>query len=258
MSVREKREFPVAILAAGRGSRLGVLTAKRPKCLVEIGGRPAIDHIFSSLAAAGFENPFVIGGFEIEALRQHVSSQASVLLNQRWNKCGMLRSYLCATDAFTENGGLIHYGDVVTSASNLAHLKRHPGDIVIGSNTAWRSLWTMRFADPLSDAESFVSEEGRLIEIGQRVSDLEQIQGQFMGLLKFSADGWRRFCQEIKDPCTDLISDDTTRVLRRLISAGTRIDVVDLQGQWVEVDTPTDVDVANRILRERVEPHVWV
>ena len=41
------------LLAAGVGSRLGVLTAKTPKCLLPIAGRPLLDYWFDALKAAG-------------------------------------------------------------------------------------------------------------------------------------------------------------------------------------------------------------
>ena len=41
------------VLAAGLGTRLSPLTDDRPKALVEIGGRPLIDHVLDRLAAVG-------------------------------------------------------------------------------------------------------------------------------------------------------------------------------------------------------------
>ncbi len=41
------------VLAAGLGTRLKPLTNDRPKALVEIGGRPLIDHVLDRLADAG-------------------------------------------------------------------------------------------------------------------------------------------------------------------------------------------------------------
>lgn len=42
------------ILAAGRGERLRPLTDRLPKPLIEVGGRPLIEHHLEALAAAGF------------------------------------------------------------------------------------------------------------------------------------------------------------------------------------------------------------
>lgn len=42
------------ILAAGKGERMRPLTLERPKPLLEVGGRPLIEHHLRALAAAGF------------------------------------------------------------------------------------------------------------------------------------------------------------------------------------------------------------
>ena len=47
------------VLAAGLGMRMRPLTNDRPKALVEVGGRPLIDHMLDRLAAAGVSRAVV-------------------------------------------------------------------------------------------------------------------------------------------------------------------------------------------------------
>ncbi|TKX48499.1 sugar nucleotidyltransferase [Halorubrum sp. SD690R] len=52
------------IPAVGRGSRLGELTADRPKGLVEVAGRPLLAHVFETAVEAGADELVVIVGYE--------------------------------------------------------------------------------------------------------------------------------------------------------------------------------------------------
>ena len=58
----------------------------------------------------------------------------------------------------------------------------------------WLALWERRFGDPLLDAETFrLSSDGSLLEIGNKPRNVEEVEGQYMGLLRFSPEGWTEF-----------------------------------------------------------------
>ena len=50
----------------------------------------------------------------------------------------------------------------------------------------------MRFENPLIDAENFSMKNGILKNIGGKSKKLSSIQGQYMGLIKFSKVGWNK------------------------------------------------------------------
>lgn len=64
------------ILAAGRGERMGALTATQPKPLLTIGGRPLIEHHVARLAASGIEEIVINLSYRGGQIRKHLGDGA--------------------------------------------------------------------------------------------------------------------------------------------------------------------------------------
>ncbi|PIQ27989.1 nucleotidyl transferase [bacterium (Candidatus Blackallbacteria) CG17_big_fil_post_rev_8_21_14_2_50_48_46] len=228
------------ILAAGRGSRLGAMTEALPKGLVELGGKPLLSWQIAALREGGCEQIGIVKGYRSECLDL---PETTGFFNPRWQTTQMVKSLVCAADWLREAPCLISYADILTTSVCIQRLIQAPGALVISSNTQWRRLWEARFADPLADAETFRSNgAGCLTEIGQRATALEQIEGQYMGLLKITplAWGWIEAALEaLSQEAADRL--DMTSLLQLLLRRQHEISVLPVAEPWLELDTPEDL-----------------
>ena len=115
-------------------------------------------------------------------------------------------------------------------------------------------LWSRRFADPLADAETFRAgpEDGQLIEIGGKTKRIEDIEGQYMGLLKFTPEAWS-VVESLLATLEPLVRDrlDMTGLLKRLIIANALpIATFATSGQWGEIDNPEMFVSMKQMIRE--------
>ena len=67
------------VMAAGLGKRMRPLTATRPKPLVEVAGKPLLDHVLDRLRAAGVEKVVVNVHYLASALEAHLAARAKGL-----------------------------------------------------------------------------------------------------------------------------------------------------------------------------------
>ena len=69
------------VFAAGLGTRMGALTAARPKPLVEVAGRALIDHALGLVAAAGVGRVVVNTHYLAGMLEAHLAGRAGVAIS---------------------------------------------------------------------------------------------------------------------------------------------------------------------------------
>ncbi|MBF0305367.1 MAG: phosphocholine cytidylyltransferase family protein [Alphaproteobacteria bacterium] len=230
------------ILAAGRGSRLGELTDGRPKCLVELAGQPLLRRQIAALRDGGVERIAIVRGYRGEMLD---GFGAAFFENPRWSQTNMVMSLAQAAPWLREGPCVVSYSDIFYPPDIVRELAAAPAAIAISYDVHWLDLWTRRFADPLSDAETFaVDGTGRVVEIGAKPRGLEEVKGQYMGLLRIAPEGWgwiEALLAEIGPEAADRL--DMTGLLRRLVAAGRPVLGVPFSGVWGEVDSASDLAV---------------
>lgn len=234
------------ILAAGEGTRLRPYTLDRPKCLVEADGKSLLERQLEVLRSQEIDPIILIGGYRAEMLER---PGVELRLNPRYAETNMVWTLFCA-EADLTGEFVLGYGDIVYSKKNLQALLASTADIAVTIDLDWESYWRARNEDPLADAETLkLGSEGEILEIGQKPSSLSEIEGQYMGLLKFSAKGaeiLRKVFHDAKQ--AGVLRGKTvekaymTDLLQAIVDAGYRIQSVPVHGDWVEVDTVEDLE----------------
>jgi choline kinase len=234
------------ILAAGRGSRMGSETSDKPKCLTVLNNKTLLEWQLSSLKQAGINDVELVTGYKSELLKQYASQTH---LNPDWAKTNMVSSLFCAPPPLSDI--IISYSDIVYSSEHIDKLKKSKHDIVITADMDWFKLWSLRFINPLEDAETFSYSGNSLVSIGQKTDDLKAIQAQFMGLLKLTQKGWIILFNIFqKFPDDQRRKMDMTTLLAHLLEYKVHVGIEFIEGKWCECDTYDDVLVYERTLKE--------
>ncbi len=237
------------ILAAGRGSRMPARTRGGPKCLVRVGGGTLLDRQVAALRSAGVERIGVVGGWRVEALR---GRGVEVLHNPEWAGTTMVASLCRAADWLRAAPTLVSYGDIAFSPATARRLASCPAPLAIAYDRDWHALWRRRFADPLEDAERFALDgDGHVAEIGGRPRPGERIEGQYIGLLRWTPSAWTRFGGVLRRLQASEAGRrvDMTAALRLLVrDHGAAIAAVPVEGPWFEFDSERDVELGAPVI----------
>jgi len=237
------------ILAAGRGSRLGSLSDDRPKCMVELAQKPLISRQIAALERGGASAIGVVRGYLGDRIGL---GNVTYFENPRWAETNMVMSLAAAAPWLRSGPVLVSYADIFYAHDVVRNLAQAPGDLVVAYDPRWKSLWSRRFADPLSDAETFRTDaRGNLLEIGKRAAHIEEIQGQYMGLLKFTPYAWdavERLLAGLDAKARDKL--DMTSLLSVLLASSYPIGTVAISGPWGEIDSWDDLALYERMIQE--------
>jgi L-glutamine-phosphate cytidylyltransferase len=229
------------ILAAGRGSRMKGLTDDRPKCLVELRGKSLLEWQLGALREAGVKEIAIVTGYKRELLAGRGLIE---FYNPRWAETNMVSSLACAESWLVADTCIVSYADIFYESSAIGLLVNCAVPLAITYDSNWLALWQERFGDPLLDAETFrLKPDGTLSEIGNKPQSIEEIDGQYMGLLRFTPASWG----EVSRLRADLAVLERDKMhmtgTRQKVIDGGRLTVraVRYDGFWGEIDSPEDL-----------------
>lgn len=239
------------LLAAGQGKRLRPLTLDKPKCMVAYQGKPLIDRALD-LAGPLVDKIAVVGGYKFDVLRAHLQGRNRVEFfeNKAFASSNMVATLFCAREFFDTDDLIISYTDIAYRLGVLQALIAAPHDVSVVVDRSWLALWRARMQDPLSDAETMKISGGKITELGKKPASLDEVQGQYIGLIKIRRAALARVV-EFYDGLDRRASFDgqsfenmyMTSFLQLLINRFGDVYPVFIDGGWVEIDSPSDLNV---------------
>ncbi len=236
------------ILAAGEGARLRPHTLERPKCLVELAGRSLLAHQLAALRRGGASEVSVVTGYRAEQLE---ALGLATVHNPRYDSTNMVASLMCAESLLDGSRDvLIAYGDIVYEPRVIEAIAACEAPLSTTVDRSWLRLWSLRLDDPLSDAETLtLDRQENILELGGKPSSTDEIEGQYMGLIKVRAGAAPEIVRAYRelDPAGPYDGRDRanmfmTSFLQYLIDHVRPVRAVLVDGGWLEVDTARDLE----------------
>jgi dTDP-glucose pyrophosphorylase len=229
------------VLAAGRGTRMRELTADFPKPMIEVRGKPVLQHIMEGLRDAGVRRFLIVVGYHAEAVRNFFDdgSRYNVALEYvtQTVQDGTGRVVNLAR-AFT--GGspfVLSYGDILISPVNYKRVVDFPNDVEA-------VITVTRGEDVSKGGAVFVNEHMELVDLREKPKPGEPTSPWYnAGLYAFRPSIFEFLAKLKPSPRGEY---ELTDAIRDLAHSGKIVIALELTGEWADVRDPEVLAKLNR------------
>lgn len=236
------------ILSAGQGKRLLPLTTDRPKCTVTINGRSILEWQVQELLRVGMDSIHVVVGFGADKVETLLAKQVEArsihtIYNPFFALADNLISCWVARNEMTQDFVLIN-GDTLFESAVLEGLLQAPSAPI--------TLVTDEKSHYDADDMKVIVRDTQLVRIGKTLP-IEEVNGESIGMIRFQDEGPRLFCstldQRIRKP--EALNQWYLSLIDELAQQG-HVSTFSIKGLiWAEIDNPSDLEQAERLLKRR-------
>jgi len=252
------------VLAAGMGTRLGPHTTEKPKCMVPLAGKPLLERQLEVLRLVADEI-VVVRGYLGEAIR---IADVRYYENPNYRSTGMVASLMCAREELGDDC-LICYSDIVYEPRVAEAVTSCRSSIGVVVDVDYQDYWHARLdsqespEDFADDQESLrIDSEGKITELGNPNPNADELDGRYVGLIRFNGAGAQTLIQS-HDELTDQLNPEEswrnsssfkqasmTDMLQEMIDRGHRVDSIPIRQGWLEMDTEQDYERYHQWIQE--------
>ncbi len=231
-----------ALLAAGRGTRLGELTAHTPKPLIEVRGKSLLTWIIEGLRDAGIGEFLCVIGYLGDAIRERYGDGSSLGVRMEYVRqfdAHGTGAALRLARAFAQDGPiLMSFGDILTNYGHYRDLL----DAFRGRGHA-----AVMGINPMAD----VSAGAAVIRDGTQVVRIVEKPGPGDPVSQWNQAGVTAFGEAVwpvleRIPQSPRGEYEITAAMSMLIAGGHKVSAVEFNGFWSDVGTPEALAAAQR------------
>jgi len=249
----------VVIPAAGDARKhadFSNLLEDKPLCMLEIAGKPVLQHQAELFRSVGATDIHAVGGCKFESIR---CEGVTVVPNPEWAETHVAHSVLKAAEKL-KGKCLVAYADILFDRQILNHLLKSPHAITLVIDRAYKTLPSRNKALELVITENPAEgEQNRRMalntlkpirKIGKNL-DRGQADCEFTGVALFHESGLQKLCEFWKKaheefrgkPFYEAVSVNKaslTDLLQYMIDQGVAIFGVEVEHGWSEIHSRED------------------
>jgi dTDP-glucose pyrophosphorylase len=229
------------ILAAGRGTRMRELTAEVPKPMIEVRGKPVLQHIIEGLRDAGFCELLLIVGYRADAVREFFrdGSRYNVVIQYTTQTVqdGTGRVVDLARDFAGNSPFILAYGDILVDPANYKRLVDFPDAV--------EALLTVTGGEDVTKGGAvFLDDEMHLVDLREKPKPGEPTSPWYnAGLYAFRPSIFEFTAKLKPSPRGEY---ELTDAIRDLAQSGKKVKALELTGEWADVRDPETLARLNR------------
>jgi dTDP-glucose pyrophosphorylase len=229
------------LLAAGRGTRMRELTADLPKPMIEVRGKPVLQHIIKGLRDAGVQRFLVIVGYHADAVRNFFGdgSRYKIDINYATQTVqdGTGRVVDLARDFASDSAFVLSYGDILVDRENYK-------SIVDLSSEVDAIVSVKRNEDVTKGGAVFLNKEMELVDLREKPKPGEPTSPWYnAGLYAFRPSIFEFTAKLKPSPRGEY---ELTDAIRELARSGKKVKALELTGEWADVRDPEILAKLNR------------
>jgi dTDP-glucose pyrophosphorylase len=229
------------LLAAGRGIRMRELTVELPKPMIEVRGKPVLQHIVEGLRDAGIREFFIIVGYRADAVQNFFGDGSRYKIAIQYAtqvvQDGTGRVVDIARN-FADNAAFIlSYGDIFVDPQNYKSIVDLPDDI--------EAIVTVTRGEDVSKGGAvFLNDQMELVDLREKLPTGEPTSPWYnAGIYAFRPSIFEFTAKLQPSPRGEY---ELTDAIRELAQSGKKIRALELTGEWVDVRDPEILARLNR------------